>query len=50
MHSFLVGEAASHSMDDPAMDVLMEYVGWKFATVARRHVRANTVTSAAAAG
>ena len=28
MHSFRVGEAASHNMDGTPMDVLMEYVGW----------------------
>ena len=35
MHSFRVGGAASHNMDGTAMNVLMEYVGWKSAAVAR---------------
>ena len=34
MHSFRVGGAASHNMDGTTMDVLVEYVGWKSATVA----------------
>ena len=48
MHSFRVGGAASHSMDGTAMEVLMEYVGWKSAAVARRYV--GVTASAAAAG
>ena len=40
--------AASHNMDHTAMDVLMEYVEWKSATVARRCV--GVYASAAAAG
>ena len=48
MHSFRVGGAASHNMDGTAMDVLMEYVGWKSAAVARRYV--GVTASAAAAG
>ena len=35
MHSFRVGGAASHKMDGTAMGVLIEYVGWKSAAVAR---------------
>ena len=46
MHSFRVGGAASHHMDGTALDVLMEYVGWKFASVVCRYVG---VTAAAAA-
>ena len=38
LHSFRVGGAASHHMDGTAMDVLMEYVGWKSAAVASRYV------------
>ncbi|CAN0147179.1 unnamed protein product, partial [Laminaria digitata] len=38
MHSFRVRGAASHNMDGTAMDVLMEYVGWKSSTTARRYV------------
>ena len=38
LHSFRVGGAASHHMDGTAMDVLMEYVGWKSAAVAGRYV------------
>ncbi|CAM9728164.1 unnamed protein product [Pylaiella littoralis] len=37
LHSFRVGGAASHNMDGTAMDVLMEYVGWKSTPVARRY-------------
>ena len=48
MHSFRVGGAASHNMDGTAIDVLMEYVGWKSAAVARRYV--GETASAAAAG
>ena len=48
MHSFRAGGAASHHMDGTAMDVLMEYVGWKSASVARRYVVATA--SAAAVG
>ena len=48
MHSFLVGGAASNNLDGTAIDVLMEYVGWKSATVARRYV--GVTASAAAAG
>jgi len=48
MHSFRVGGAASHKMDGTAMGVLIEYVGWKSAVVARRYVGATA--SAAAAG
>ena len=48
MHSFRVGGAASHNMDGTAIDVLMEYVGWKSAAVARRYV--GVTASAAAAG
>ena len=48
MHSFRVGGAASHNMDGTAMEVLMEYVGWKSAAVARRYV--GVTASAAAAG
>ncbi|CAM9376086.1 unnamed protein product, partial [Laminaria digitata] len=48
MHSFRVGGAASHNMDGTAMDVLMEYVGWKSATTARRYV--GVTASAAVAG
>ena len=39
---------SSYNMDGTAMDVLMEYVGWKSPTVARRYVR--VTASAAAAG
>lgn len=42
-HSFLVEGAASHSMDGRAMDVVMEYVGWRSATVARQIRRGNSV-------
>ena len=49
MHSFRVGGAASHKMDGTAMGVLIEYVGWKSAVVARRYVGA-TASAAAAAG
>ena len=38
LHSFRVGGAASHHMDGTAIDVLMEYVGWKSAAVAGRYV------------
>ncbi|CAN0075198.1 unnamed protein product, partial [Laminaria digitata] len=38
MHSFRVEGAASHNMDGTTMDVLMEHVGWKSATTARRYV------------
>ena len=38
MHSTRVVGAASHSVVGIAMDVLMEYRGCKFATVARRNV------------
>ena len=38
IHSFRVGAAASFNMEVTAMDVLMEYVGWKSATVTRRYV------------
>ena len=48
MHSFLVGGAASNNLDGTAIDVLMESVGWKSATVARRYV--GVTASAAAAG
>ena len=48
MHSFRVGGAASHNMDGTAMDVIMGYVGWKSAAVARRYV--GVTASAAAAG
>ena len=48
MHSFRVEGAASHDIDGTAMDVLMEHVGWKSKTVARRHV--GVTASAAAAG
>ena len=48
MHSFRVGGAASHNMDGTTMDVLVEYVGWKSATVARRCV--GVTVPAAAAG
>ena len=48
MHSFRVGGAASHNMDGTAIDVIMEYVGWKSAAVARRYV--GVTASAAAAG
>ena len=49
MHSFQVGEAASHNVEGTAMNVLVEYVGWKPATVARRYVGA-TASVAAAGG
>ena len=45
-HSFRVGGVASHDMDGTAMDVLVEYVGWKSAAVAGRYVMA----TASAAG
>ena len=48
MHSFRVGGAASHNMEGTAMDVHMEYVGWKSGTVARRYV--GVTASAPAAG
>ena len=38
LHSFRVGGVASHDMDGTAMDVLVEYVGWKSAAVTGRHV------------
>ena len=38
----------SHNMDGTDMDVLMEYVGWKLAAVARRYV--GVTASVAAAG
>ena len=47
MHSFRVGGAASHYMDGTAMDVLMEYVGWKFACVASRYAEATASATAA---
>lgn len=43
MHSFLVEGAASHSMDGRAMDVVMEYVEWRSATVAHQIRRGNSV-------
>ena len=48
MHSFRVGGAVSRNMDGTAMNVLMEYVGWTSATVARRYL--GLTASAAAAG
>ena len=48
MHSFRVGGATSRNMDGAVMDVLMEYVGWKSGTVARRYV--GVTASAATAG
>ena len=47
-HSFRVRGAASHHRDGTAMDVLMEHVGWKSASVARRYV--GVTASAAGAG
>ena len=47
MHFLRVVGAASHSMDGTAMDVLMEYVGWKSATVARRYVGVTAPAEAA---
>ena len=44
MNSSRVGRVASHNMDGTATDVLMEYVGWKSSTVARR---GNRVAAAA---
>ena len=44
MHSFRV---PSHNTDGTAMDVLMEYVGWKSATVARRYVGVTAPAEAA---
>ena len=38
LHSFRLGGAASHHMDDTAMDVFMEYVGWKSAAVVGQYV------------
>lgn len=48
MHPLRVGGAASHNMDGTAMNVLMEYAGWKSATIARKYV--GVTSSAAAAG
>lgn len=48
MHSFREGGAASHYMDVTAMGALMEYVGGKSATVARKYV--GVTASAATAG
>ncbi|CAN0189078.1 unnamed protein product, partial [Laminaria digitata] len=48
MHFFRVGGAASHNVVGTAMDVLMEYLGWKSATTARRYV--GITASAAVAG
>ena len=48
IHSFRVEGAASHHMDGTAVDVVVEYVGWKSAAVARRYV--GVTASAAAAG
>ena len=48
MHCFRMGGAASYYMEGTVMDVLVEYVGWKSATVARIHV--GGATPAAAAG
>ena len=45
MHSFRMRRAASHDMDITAMDVPMEYVGRKSATLPRRYVE---VTASAA--
>ena len=47
MHFFRVSGAASHSMDGTTTDVLMGYVGWKSATVARRSVEVTASTAAA---
>ena len=48
IQSLRVGGATSHNMDGTAMDVLMEYVVWKSATVAHRQVR--VTSSGVAAG
>ena len=48
MHSFRVGGTARHHIDVTAIDVLMGYVGWKSASVARRYV--GVTASAAVAG
>ena len=48
MHSFQVGNATTLDLDGTAIDVLMEYVGWKSAVVGRRYV--GVTASAAAAG
>lgn len=48
MTSFRVGKAASHSMDGATIDLHMEYMGWKSATVALKCV--GVTASVAAAG
>lgn len=48
MHSIRVGGAASRNVDGTAMDVLIECVVWKSATVARRCI--GVTASAAATG
>ena len=45
-HSFRVGAAASHHMDGTAMDVLLEYVGWRSVAVASRYVGMTASASA----
>ena len=49
MHSFRAVGAASHRMGGTAMDVLMEYVGWKSASIARRYVGVTAFVEAAGA-
>ena len=45
-HSFRVGAAANHHMDGTAMDVLLEYVGWRSVAVASRYVGMTASASA----
>ena len=47
MHSFRVAGAASHNIDGTTMYVMMQYVGWKSATVARRYVGATASVAVA---
>ena len=45
LHSFRVGGAGSHHMDNTAMDSLKEYVGWRSAAVAGRYVGVTASTA-----
>ena len=46
LHSFRVGGAASHHMDGAAIDVLMEYVGWRSLAVGVRYARVSGIRRA----
>ena len=43
LHSFRVGGAASDHVDGTAMDVFMEYVGWRSPAVAGRYAGATAL-------